>query len=166
MAEKDKITESKVKYNGIFDFKEVYAFVYRWLAEEGYWIEEKKYIEEVGGDSKKVEIVWEASKKISDYFKNHMKLSWRIIGMKSVEVERDGKRLKMNSGNFELKISATLIKDWAGQWEANPLMKFMRGVYDKFVIEGRLRQYEVKLDSTLNELVEEIKAFFALEGRK
>ena len=105
MAEKEKIFEQKVKMSGLFDFKEVYQFVYRWLVEEKYDVEEQKYSEEVTGDSKKIEIVWEANKKISDYFKNQMKLAWRIIGMKSVEVEKNGKKVKTNQGTFEVKIS-------------------------------------------------------------
>ncbi|HRZ85292.1 MAG TPA: hypothetical protein P5277_00780 [Candidatus Paceibacterota bacterium] len=166
MAEKDKITETKVKYNGLFDFKETYSFIYRWLVDEDYWVEEKKYVEEVGGDSKKVEIEWQASKKISDYFKNTLKLNWRIVGMKTVEVEKDGRKVKMNNGSFEVKITAVLVKDWGSQWDSSPAMKFLRGTYDKFVIEGRIKQYEIKLDKDLNELAEQLKAFLVLEAKK
>jgi len=166
MSEKDKITETKVKYNGLFDFKEVYAFVYRWLTEEDYWIEEKKYIEEISGEAKKVEITWEAHKKVSDYFRYDLKLSWRIIGMTTVEAERNGKKVKINKGGFELKIAAILMKDYQSTWESNPLMKFLRGIYDRFVIEGRIKQYEIKLDGDLNEVSEQLKAFLALEGMK
>ena len=164
--EKDKITETKVKYNGLFEFKELYQFVYRWLNDEDYWVEEKKYIEEVAGDTKKVEITWEAGKKVSDYFRYHLKLDWRIIGLTSVEVERNGKKVKINKGNCEIKISATLQKDWGSQWDKTPTMKFLRGVYDKFVIIERVKQYEGKLDGDLNSLAEQIKAFFAIEGMK
>lgn len=166
MAEKDKITETKVKYNGLFDFKEVYAFVYRWLTEEDYWIEEKKYIEEVAGEAKNVEIIWEAHKKVSDYFRYDLKFKWRIIRMTTVEAERNGKKVKINKGTFEVKISAILMKDYQSTWESNPFMKFLRGIYDRFVIEGRIKQYEIKLDGDLNEISEQLKAFLALEGMK
>ncbi|MBI2629333.1 hypothetical protein HYW74_04585 [Candidatus Pacearchaeota archaeon] len=62
MSEKDKIIEQKIKRGGIFDFKEVYQFTYRWLNEEDYTVEERKYTEEVTGDSKKVEIQWIATR--------------------------------------------------------------------------------------------------------
>ncbi|MEM4625463.1 MAG: hypothetical protein QXJ28_01720 [Candidatus Pacearchaeota archaeon] len=166
MAEKDKVSEQKVKWSGLFNFKELYQFVYRWLSEEGYWTEEKKYVEEITGDSKKIEISWESTKKVSDYFKFEHKLAWRIVGMKSVEVERDGKKEKMNTGSFEIKITSTLVKDWESTWEKNPMMKFLRGVYDKFIIEGRIRAYEEKVFKDGNDLAEEIKAFLTIEGRK
>ena len=166
MAEKDKIIEQKVKYNGLFDFKETYQFIYRYLMEEGYDVEEQKYIEEVGSDAKKVEINWVATKKISDYFKNEIKLAWRIIGMKSVEVDKGGQKIKMNTGTIEIKVTGNLIKDWEGTWENNSTMKFLRGIYDKYIVEGRIKRYEQKLFADTNDISEQIKAFFSVEGMK
>ena len=166
MAEKDKITEEKVKRSGIFDFRETYQFVHRWLTEEDYDVEEERYVEEVTGDSKKVEIKWVATKKISDYFKNELKLGWRIIGLQNVEVEKNGQKIKMNKGSFEVKIIGSLIKDYEGNWDASPFMKFLRGIYDRWVIEGRIKQYENKVFGDVEELSEQIKAFLAVEGMK
>jgi cysteine-rich repeat protein len=38
-----------------------------------------------------------------------------------------------------------IIKDYEGTWEKNPTMKFLRGVYEKFIVEGRIKQYEGKV---------------------
>jgi len=52
MAEKDKIFSSKVKYDGLMDFKEFYKFCYQWLAEEAELdVVENKYAEKISGDS-------------------------------------------------------------------------------------------------------------------
>jgi hypothetical protein len=166
MAERDKITAEKVKRSGIFDFKEVYQFAYRWLTGEDYDVNEEKYIEEVQTDAKKIEIKWVAEKKISDYFKIELKLEWRIVGMKDVEVERDGKRIKANSGTFEVKITGSLIKDYQSEWDVNPSYKFLRGIYEKWIIEGRIRQYEAKTFGEVEDLAEQIKAFLTVEGIK
>jgi len=166
MVEKDKITEEKVKRSGIFDFKEIYQFVYRWLRDEDYDVEEKKYIEEVTGDSKKVEIKWEATKKITDYFKIELKLEWRIIGLVNVEVERNGKKVKMNNGSFEVKIIGTLIRDYQSSWDRNPTYKFFRGIYDKYIIIGVVKKYEIRVFKEVEDLAEQIKAFLTIEGMK
>jgi len=166
MVEKDKITEEKVKRSGIFDFKELYQFVYRWLRNEDYDVEEKKYIEEVTGESKKVEIKWEATKKITDYFKIELKLEWRIIGLVNVEVERNGKRVKMNNGSFEVKITGTLIRDYQNSWDRNPTYKFFRGIYDRYIVIGTVKKYETKVFGEVEELSEQIKAFLTIEGMK
>lgn len=166
MAEKDKITVEKVKRSGIFDFKDVYQFAYRWLTGEDYDVHEEKYIEEAQPDAKKIEIKWVAEKKISDYFKIELKLEWRIIGMKDVEVEQEGKRIKTNKGTFEVKITGTLIKDYEGTWDGNPTGKFLRGIYEKWIIEGRIRQYEAKVFGEVEDLAEQMKAYLTVEGLK
>ena len=166
MSEKDKITSQKVKYNGIFNFKETYQFMHRWLVDEGYDVEEQKYQEEIQGDAKKLEIKWVATKKISDYFRNEIKLKYIIVGLKSVEVEKDGKRVKSNSGTLEINFTGTLIKDYQSTWEKNPTMKFLRGVYDRYIVEGTIEKYEIKLFGDVEDLAEQMKSFLAIEGRK
>lgn len=167
MAEKDEIAEQKVKWKGLFHFKDTYTFLYRWLEDEDYNIEEQKYLEEVeGGAKKKIEINWVAEKKLSDYFKIQLKLSWRILGMKDVEVEKDGERVKMNDASIEIKVKGVLVKDYESTWETNPLMKFLRGVYEKFIIEGRVEKYEKKVFGEVNDTTEQIKAFLAIEGKR
>src|SRR3989344_4375091 len=165
MAEKDKVLTEKIKRVGIFNYKDTYQFVYNWLNEEGYGVEEKKYVEEIQGDAKKIEIIWTAGKKVSDYFKNELKLSWSILGMKNVEVEKDGKRIKMNDGSFEIKISGTLVKDYQSTWKKNPTSKFLRGVYDKFIIEGRIEQYQDKVAGNVHDLINDLKSFLTIEAK-
>ena len=165
MPEKDKIYETKVKRSGIFDFKDLYQFVYKWLLEEEYNLTEKKYIESVKGDSKDIEIIWEAFRKVSDYFKFQLRLSWRILGLTDIEAEKDGKKIKTNKGSFEIKISGILVKDYQNTWEKTPSMKFLRGIYDKYIIKSRIESYEGKLIEEINDLSEEIKAFLTIEGK-
>jgi hypothetical protein len=166
MVEKDKIVTEKIKRVGVFHFKETYQFMYKWLIEEDYWIEEEKYVEEVTGDTKKIEIIWSAHKKISDYFRNDIKLTWTILNMKNVEVEKDGKRVKMNEASFEVKFVGSLVKDYKSTWEKNPMTKFFRGVYDKFIIEGRIEKYEDKLFGDVKDLIQDTKGFLAIEGNR
>ncbi|MBS3072523.1 hypothetical protein J4477_01655 [Candidatus Pacearchaeota archaeon] len=166
MAEKDKIITEKVKRSGLFNFKDVYQFTYRWFVDEGYDVEEQKYVESVAGDSKDIEIVWVATKKVSDYFKNEIKSSWRIVGMTDVEAERDGKKVKSNKGSFEVKFSGSLIKDYEGSWEKSSMMKFLRGVYDRYVIEARVKEREGKIIGDVEEILEQVKAFLTIEGMK
>ena len=166
MAEKDKITTQKLKYKGTFDYSEVYKFMYDWLVEEEYVVEEQKYDEAILGDSKDVKITWMAEKKISDYFKNEIKLDFKILGLKDVEVEKEGKRIKINKGGFEVKIVGNLTKDWESTWENNPMMKFFRGIYDKYIIEGTIKEYSEVLVEDIEELIEETKAFLTISAKK
>ncbi|MEK6848728.1 MAG: hypothetical protein AABX65_03800 [Nanoarchaeota archaeon] len=166
MAEQDRIYIEKVKYSGTFDFKELYRFCYDWLVDNGYLVSEKSYGEKVGSSGKDVEIEWEAKKKISDYFRFVITAKWRILGMTSVDVEKDGKKIGVNKGAFEITLRGLLEKDYEHRWENNAFTKFLRGVYDRYVIRARIDQYEGKIFFEVDELVAQIKSFLALEGKK
>lgn len=164
MVEKDNVFKGKIKHSGIFDFKELYTFSYNWLVDEGYEVTEKKYSEKIVPGAKEIDIEWNAYKKISDYFRFNIKMYWRIVGLVDVEVEENGKKRKMNKGTTEIKFSAILEKDYENRWENNPIAKFLRGVYDRYVIRGRIEQYEGKIFAENDELIAQIKSFLAIEG--
>jgi|SRR3989338_9577777 len=166
MAEKDKVLAGKVKQSGIFSFSELYEFLYDWFNDENYRVTEKKYSEKILGDSKTVEIEWESNKKVSDYFRFQIKLQWLITGLKKVEVKKEDQKITMNSGTVEIKYTAYLVKDYENRWENQAFWKFLRGVYDRYIIRTRIDQYEDKVEDELREVVAQTKAFLALEARK
>lgn len=165
MSEKDIVFDGKVKQKGIFDYKEMYIFAYSWLTDKGYSLVEKNYTEKVNPDGKEVEIEWDASRRISDYFKFILKVNWRILGMTDVEVEKNGAKVKINKGYLEIKVKAVLEKDYEHRWENSPFLKFMRGLYDRYIIKGRIEGYEGKIYGDADEFLAQIKSFLALEGR-
>lgn len=166
MSEKDIIFRGRINQTGIFSFKDFYSFTYDWLKEENYDVFEKKYTEKVKGDSKDVEITWSAEREISDYFKFVITIDWVIIGMKSVDVQKEGKKIKMDSATLGLRFKAILVKDYEDRWENYPLWKFMRGLYEKYIIKNRVDQYQIKLLEELEEFISQCKSFLALEGRR
>jgi len=166
MVEKDKVFAGKVKYVGIWSFKDVYRFVYDWFIDNDYDLTEKNYSEKVKPDGKEIEIKWEAMRKISDYFKFTIKADWRILGMTEVEVQKEGAKVKMNKGTIEIKFTAVLLKDYEQRWENTAFLKFLRGVYDRYIIRGRIEQYEMKLFGEVDEVIAQTKSFLAIEGNK
>jgi hypothetical protein len=167
MAEKDVLFGTKVKHSGTFDFKGVYNLLYTWLVDQGYDLNEKSYKETIGsGGAKDIEIDWEATRKVSDYFKFMLSMKWVINGMVAQEVELDGVKQKINKGQFELGIKSVLLKDYEEKWTKSPFVKFLRGVYDKYIIKERVEQYEGKLIAELDEFVAQCKSFLSLTGRR
>jgi hypothetical protein len=166
MVEKDKVFSGKLKHTGIFSFSELYEFIYDAIKSENYVLKEKKYSEKILGESKTIEIDWESDKKVSDYFRFQIKLVWLITGLKKVEVKKEDQKVTMNSGAVEIKYAATIIKDYESRWEGQPFWKFLRGVYDRYIIRPRIDYYEDKVEDELRDLVSNIKAFLALEAKK
>jgi hypothetical protein len=118
------------------------------------------------GGAKEIEIDWDALKKVSDYFRFLLEIKWHLLGMTSVEVEIDGVKQKMNKGQFEIEIKSVLLKDYESRWENKPFQKFLRGLYDKYIIRERVEAYEGKLIAEMDEFVAQCKSFLALTGHR
>ncbi len=164
MVEKDPVFSGKIKQSGLFDFKEFYRFCYTWLVDEDYDVLEKTYSEKVTAQGKEVEIAWIAEKKVTDYFKFVLKVSWRILGMNTVEVEKNGKKMNMEKGNVEIKVSGVLYKDYEHRWDKGPVPKFLRTIYDKYLIRSRIEHFEGKIFEEADEFLAQAKSFLAIEG--
>jgi len=165
MVEKDTVFKGKLKQKGIYNFKDFYEFLYDYLTDENFDVFENKYVEKVEGDAKNIEIDWKATKEISDYFKFEIVANWIILGMKKVKVKKEGKEISMDSGTLEIKFTANLQKDYENRWENNAFFKFLRGIYDRYIIRTRIDDYELKIFQEVNELIAQAKSFLAIEGQ-
>ena len=167
MAEKDQIFSSKMKYEGIVSFKDFYKFCYDWLKEETELdVAETKYVEKLKADSKDIDIEWVGVRKVTDYFKFQIKAVFRILKLKEVEVTQGGAKVKTNEGSVEIKVTGTLIRDYEGKFEVTAHKKFLRSIYEKWVIPSRIEQFEEKLISDCDEFLSQSKAYLDLEGKR
>ena len=159
MSQKDFIASGiKVKQTGVFSLDELYQLLYRWFELYGYDFQEEEYRDIDKGGKKNLEIRWYAEKKIDDYIKYVIKVSMMVLGMEDVEVEEEGVKRKTSKGTVEFRFDAFLLKDYEGAWEGG-IMKFLREVYDKFVIKGRIESLEGELQGELYKFMDEVKAF-------
>jgi hypothetical protein len=166
MAEQTLAFKEKLKHVGFFTFKDLYNYCYEWLKDEGYLIFELEYTEKNTSFGKEIIIKWEAKKKISDYYRNIIKCNWHILGMNDAEVERNGKKEKTNKGEVKIEFNSFIEKDYENRWEDKPYLKFMRAIYDKYIMRTTFDLYEDRLAADTLTYVENIKAFLLLEGRK
>ncbi|MFA4952678.1 MAG: hypothetical protein WC584_00480 [Candidatus Pacearchaeota archaeon] len=167
MAEKDIVFSSKVKYNGVFNFADFYKFCYDWLTEETLLLmNEDKYVEKILGDSKNIDIMWTGFRKITDYFKFDAKITFKILGLTKVEITEGGKKVNTNKGSVEISIKGTLTRDYKGKFETNAFNKFLRSIYEKWVIPSRVDQMEDKIIGGCDEFLGQAKAYLDLEGKR
>lgn len=168
MSEKETLFNTKTKYTGLFNFSDFYSFCYSWLVDsEGYIITEDKYTEKIAGDQKTIEVEWTGNKKVTDYFKNQLKIKYRITNMTQVEItDSSGKKKKMNNGTVEVAVKGILIRDFDSKFETTATRKFMRGVYEKWIIASRIDEMQTNLSKFCDSFVAEVKAYLDLEGKK
>ncbi len=167
MPEQDQIYSSKISYDGIFNFKEFYKFCYNFLTEQqAFKIDENEYSEKLIGSTKEILVKWTGQKKVTDYFKFEVKIVFRALNMSEVEVNKGGVKLKMNKGKISIAVKANLIRDYEGKFETSSRMKIWRGIYEKWIISQRVKEFEDKLSSSAEGFLEQAKAFLDLEGRE
>lgn len=167
MVEKEEVFSSKMKYNGVFNFSDFYKFCFEWLTDEtGVVVAEKKYTEKIKGTEKEVEIEWEGTAKLTDYFKKMVKVKFKIKALKKVDIERGGKKISTNEGEVEMDVKGTLIRDYEAKFEASPFYKFLRATYDKWIIPSTIEKMKDKVANDSNDFLSEAKAYLDLEGKK
>lgn len=165
--EKETVFSSQIKYVGVFSLKDYYQFCYDWLTEQiGLTLVEKKYGEKLNKDAKDIDIEWTASRKVTDYFKFELEIKYKIIALKNVEIVQNNAKIKTNQGEVKLMLKGNLIRDYDGKFEKDSFRKFLRSIYEKWIIASRVEQFEDNLAGECDEFLNQAKAFLDLEGKK
>lgn len=166
MAEKELLIREKFDHSGVFDFKGFYSYAHSWFIDERFGVVEDKYSEKVSGNARDLLIEWTVTKKLSDYFKIEIKVKFEISGLTDVEVEIDGERKKMNKGKVATEIKGSIVKDPDSKWDSTAFYRFLRDVYNKYVIPGRIKGIEYIIEGDVRTFKEELKAYLELSGRR
>lgn len=162
MAIKSKVLSETIKKKGLWNFKEFYNFCFEWFQSEGYILTESKYQDKMQEAGQEIVIEWLGWRKITDYFKFEIKVEWHILGMKTEEAEREGKKVKTNKGELEVKVTGQLVRDYENRWELKPFWKFLRGVYERYVIRTTVDEYEDRLIEDTLKFIGQVKSFLEL----
>jgi hypothetical protein len=155
----------KIYEKGIFDLNELYKLIKSWLAIEGYGDEEKtfrevSYVERFKAIGKQIEAKWKAEKLVNDYISYAMTITFNIIGLNEIEIEQQGRKVKMHKGTITIRISSELILDRQNKWKSD----FFRKLYENFIIKDRIEAHKINLYNKTYSLHDEIKAYFQMLG--
>ncbi|PIN91151.1 hypothetical protein COU57_01760 [Candidatus Pacearchaeota archaeon CG10_big_fil_rev_8_21_14_0_10_32_14] len=167
MSDPETLYASKIKHTGPFEFKEFYRWCYDFLGEETKLkVTEDRYIEKQGPEVKGLDIFWTGSREITHYFKFEVKIQWKILGMKDIEIQKEGQKIKMQTGSCEIKLKGTLVRDYKHQFEEANWKTPFRDIYNKWVIPARIEEFEDKLIADCNNFLDQAKAYLELEGQR
>jgi len=163
MVERKLIVEDEtVSYEGAFEVKELYAAMKEWCKERGYYPLEIKSTEVVGKEGRTIEnVVW-PTKKFSDYARVFLRTKIYFVNIKDVEVERDGKKMKMQKGKVTIVFNSYLETDYEGDWEDKPVFFFVRSLFEKFVYVPYISGFEKQIKEETTELKRMVQAFLNL----
>ena len=165
MKESISVVSMKTKGKGIFDMGELYQNMKFWLDFQGYGdqeetFQEEKYVERIKGDSKQIEIRWRADKIFNDYVSYTLGITFFVLGLKDVEVEKEGKKIGSNKGEVEIRFNAKVNLDWKNKWKNQPFQT----IYNNFIIKDKIEAHKTDLYNKTYTLYDEVKKFFEMYG--
>ncbi|MEM2874144.1 MAG: hypothetical protein QW063_01700 [Candidatus Nanoarchaeia archaeon] len=156
------LTEERIQYEGLFDLKELYKHAWNWLVWRKFNVAEDRYTEKVKAAGKEMKIDWTATKNIDEYSKFEIKVRWEMQGITDVEVKKNGGTAKMNKGEVNIYITASVITDRQDYWAQNVFFSFMRGFYDRYIYRSTLERLKGEVWKLGWEYFNELKAFLQL----
>ena len=163
MSEEASVGKTVVKFQGTFDMLDYYKKMHDLIESLGYDIDEDKYkYKENPGPSNDIEIEWTCAKTGDDYTKFKILCKPFMDSAKKVEVQKGTARVKLSKANLELEIRASLITDFEDRWERHPIMKFFKGLFDRYLYKPTYETWQAKIWEEMYTIENEMKAFFGL----
>src|SRR3989338_3885164 len=145
--EESIISGAKVKYKGTFDLEILYSKIREWFMDQGYSDPcengEKKYSERIKPNGKTLEILWEASKEGENgYFKLDLNVTFFINSLNEVEVEKDGRKLKLHNCGIEVEFNSKFTENANNSWDEN---SFIFRIYRELGLKDRAEEFKIDL---------------------
>jgi hypothetical protein len=166
MAERRLIVDGLViRYEGLFNFQELYQMMENWQRQMGYDMFEVKNYEQVFKDGRDIEIQLEPWKKTTDYHKFALKIVFVVKKLKDVVVKKDGVDVKTNFGQLQIKIKAYLETDYFHHWEGKPSFYIMRLLFDNFIYRSETKQNAQMLSEEMDLLYNHITGYLNMSKK-
>lgn len=168
-----------IKYEDIFNLKELYKATRDWLIFNGYTTSkdsenmEKFYLEKVSSSGAKEIWVWWRTSRVphdSKYFKYHINIDFHTLGMKEVEVMHQGQKIKANKGEVELMINCFIVLEPDEKFEFKKSAvgrlggPWLTNLFRKRIHKKQIDSHKQDLKSDLVALQGFIKEFLELKS--
>lgn len=151
-----EVGRSEIKSTKPYDFKKLYCALHDFFYEEGYAKDwdggfPETFFWESRGQPRGTEywIWWRGIKGANGFIQRQMAVDLHGVGVKDQEIMYGGKRVKIQSGKFEVLIKARLEIDPNGEWR-NSKLGFLFELFWK-------RLYRRQLENHKKEMVEDLQ---------
>lgn len=159
----DRIGEKKIEYHGYFDFKDLYRLLEDLIGEDyNYGIAEDEFVRDMSGGE--IEVIWTCKKDINNFLRYRIVVKIYVTGLEGAKIKRGGRKVKMQKGDVEIRLMAYLETDYEDRWEANAFLRFLKGIYKKYLYKNTLENHEDKLHQEVWNIADELKGFFQIQS--
>ena len=164
---KTEVPTMTIRYDGLFDFDELYAAIVDWAKGYNYIWHEPTYKHKV--PSKKgaeQEYKWVMVKKVTDYIRYHIKLEVHVWDLKEIEVKDQGKVKILSNAHLYINMSGSVEHDWQKRFGKKKIFgQNMGELYFKLVGQGKSAEHFDILYYRMLNLQALIKKYFNMQTK-
>lgn len=167
----------KVKYKDVFDLKAFYENFKEWLTDQGWHGEtndgkfdfdhwETLYAERIDRTgAKELWIRWRPVKEPekAPFLKYYWDINYRVTGMSSVEIVKEGRKIKADKGEMEITIRAFIEEKYKSEFEKKAVLKQVKDLFAQRVYKKTLEDRKKELYQETYVLQNWIKQWFKMK---
>lgn len=155
MPQSHKLPKLIFRYEGAFNFKELYHTMVGFFKSRDYDYIEKGWKEKEGSPvGREITVKMIPEKKISEYIKHEYAIEWKCVDAHTVTNEQGE---ELTHARFHLHAQATIIEDWQN---LNKKKTWLGNLYSKYVFKRELDvEYMNALENEVQAFLDEAKAF-------
>ena len=163
----------RLKYRDVFNLKNFYRMVHEWLKEKDWKAADGSddhyeiYMYEKNDEAgfKEIHIWWRPQKSFteSNFYDWKLKIDFKCLYTKSTEIMWQGKKLKVEKGEVEMKIRSYVELIGWQQWKNHWFLKRFFQFYWRRIMHGELQKIKMLLYRETYELQDSMKAFLQLK---
>ena len=160
MVERHLIVDNlKFSYEGLFNASEFCNLISSFFYDKGWDWYEKMNDEQITNSGKQVRIILEPWKSSSDYYKLSVKIKIHMTDLKEVEVEQDGKKLRLNHGVIHMVFDGFVTSDRNNKWTHTPFYWFLSIIFEKYFFRSHFEKMQTWIESDVEDLYNKIKTY-------
>jgi hypothetical protein len=162
----------EVEVEDVYNWKELYKEVYRWLQEEGFkHLDGTDYVEDLywerhnAGGGIDYHVWWRVKRDnaSNDFFRQFLKINFQGINMGKAETMVDGHKVNTNKGDGIIRVEAHLILDPDKRLRNHPIAKHFIWMFIKRIYKDRIKEQKNDLYKTAYRLQVRIKQYLGLK---
>ncbi|MFH1275990.1 MAG: hypothetical protein ABIH82_02675 [Candidatus Woesearchaeota archaeon] len=168
-------TPMRIKYKDIFSLKDFYQFLREYLKVNGWYDEEEgspsEHWEAYYGEridqkgAREIWFNWRLAKEPmgSPMIRFYIDIDFHCLGIVSTEVIVEGKKIKANKGEVEMKMWAYVEQKFMGPFEKHWLLKHFAKLFAERIYDKATYQRRKELHQELYTLTSYIKQWFKMK---
>ena len=163
MSQKHSVPKLILRYEGVFNFQELYEHIIHWFTTRNYDYIEKKWKEkEASPEGREITVNMVPEKKVTEYIKYAWELEWKSVDAHPVTIE--GEDNKQMHARFHLHVQATVIEDWQDLGKKHTKLA---AFFNKYIFKReRENVYIAALEQEMQALLDEVQEQLDMQAAK